>query len=176
MTQKGTNKIAVTTIALVAALVVIAMMTMTTAAYAQQARSIKFVGDELSLKLNARWDDRGLATSESITASGTVAGSGGTAVLTSPTNVFSICEDNDTGELSNTQNVQSTISSDPVTIKPGRQSFGITAEAITEPIGDGGCEEGQQTVRLNFVQFLEPVLTIQTKGGKTLTHTFPGVP
>jgi hypothetical protein len=96
--------------------------------------------------------------------------------LTSPTNVFSICEDNDTGELSNTQNVQSTISSDPVTIKPGRQSFEITTEAITEPIGDGGCEEGQQTVRLNFVQFLEPVLTIQTKGGKTLTHTFPGVP
>ncbi len=94
--------------------------------------------------------------------------------LTSDTNVFSICEDDETGELSNTQNVQSTISSDPVTIKPGRQSFEITTDPITEPIGDEGCEEGQTEI-LNFVQFIEPVLTIQTEGGNTVTHPFPSV-
>jgi hypothetical protein len=93
--------------------------------------------------------------------------------LTSDTNVFSICEDDQTGELSNIQNVQSTISSDPVTIKPGTQTFEITTDPpITEPIGDGGCEEGQTAI-LNFVQFIEPVLTIQTEGGNTVTHTFP---
>jgi hypothetical protein len=169
------NQIALVTAALVLVISMITMTTMTTAAYAQQAKSIKFV-DGPSLRLNAQWNDKGLATSESITSYGTVVGSGGTAVLTSTTNVFSICEDNETGELSNTQNVESTISSDPVTIKPGRQSFEITTQAITQPIGDGGCQEGQQTVRLNFVQFLEPVLTIQTKNGQTLTYTFPSVP
>ena len=138
--------------------------------------SIRFAG-EPSLTLNQPFDERGLATSASITASGTVmvTGSGGTMTLTSDTNVFSICEDDETGELSNTQNVQSTISSDPVTIKPGRQSFEITTDPITEPIGDGGCEEGQMEI-LNFVQFIEPVLTIQTEGGNTVTHTFPSVP
>jgi hypothetical protein len=143
---------------------------------AQQSLSIKFAG-EPSLTLNQPFDERGLATSSSITASGTVivTGSGGTMTLTSDTNVFSICEDDETGELSNTQNVQSTISSDPVTIKPGRQSFEITTDPITEPIGDGGCEEGQTEI-LNFVQFIEPVLTIQTEGGNTMTHTFPSVP
>ncbi|HWS20810.1 MAG TPA: hypothetical protein VN239_08970 [Nitrososphaera sp.] len=143
---------------------------------AQQSLSIKFAG-EPSLTLNQPFDERGLATSSSITASGTVivTGSGVTMTLTSDTNVFSICEDDETGELSNTQNVQSTISSDPVTIKPGRQSFEITTDPITEPIGDGGCEEGQTEI-LNFVQFIEPVLTIQTEGGNTMTHTFPSVP
>ena len=143
---------------------------------AQQSLSIKFAG-EPSLTLNQLFDERGLATSSSITASGTVivTGSGVTMTLTSDTNVFSICEDDETGELSNTQNVQSTISSDPVTIKPGRQSFEITTDPITEPIGDGGCEEGQTEI-LNFVQFIEPVLTIQTEGGNTMTHTFPSVP
>ena len=143
---------------------------------AQQSLSIKFAG-EPSLTLNQPFDERGLATSSSITASGTVmvTGSGGTMILTSDTNVFSICEDDETGELSNTQNVQSTISSDPVTIKPGRQSFEITTDPITEPIGDGGCEDGQTEI-LNFVQFIEPVLTIQTEGGNTMTHTFPSVP
>jgi hypothetical protein len=142
---------------------------------AQQSLSIKFAG-EPSLKLNQPLDDRGLATSSSITVSGIVivSGSGGTMTLTSDTNVFSICEDDETGELSNTQNVQSTISSDPVTIKPGRQSFEITTDPITEPIGDEGCEEGQTEI-LNFVQFIEPVLTIQTEGGNTVTHTFPSV-
>ena len=143
---------------------------------AQQSLSIKFAG-EPSLTLNQPFDERGLATSSSITASGTVivTGSGVTMTLTSDTNVFSICEDDETGELSNTQNVQSTISSDPVTIKPGRQSFEITTDPITESIGDGGCEEGQTEI-LNFVQFIEPVLTIQTEGGNTMTHTFPSVP
>jgi hypothetical protein len=142
---------------------------------AQQSLSIKFAG-EPSLTLNQPLDDRGLAASSSITVSGTVlvTGSGGTMTLTSDTNVFSICEDDETGELSNTQNVQSTISSDPVTIKPGRQSFEITTDPITEPIGDEGCEEGQTEI-LNFVQFIEPVLTIQTEGGNTVTHTFPSV-
>jgi hypothetical protein len=142
---------------------------------AQQSLSIKFAG-EPSLTLNQPLDDRGLAASSSITVSGTVlvTGSGGTMTLTSDTNVFSICEDDETGELSNTQNVQSTISSDPVTIKPGRQSFEITTDPITEPIGDEGCEEGQTEI-LNFVQFIEPVLTIQTEGGNTMTHTFPSV-
>jgi hypothetical protein len=142
---------------------------------AQQSLSIKFAG-EPSLTLDQPLDDRGLATSSSITVSGTVLvnGSGGTMTLTSDTNVFSICEDDETGELSNTQNVQSTISSDPVTIKPGRQSFEITTDPITEPIGDEGCEEGQTEI-LNFVQFIEPVLTIQTEGGNTVTHTFPSV-
>lgn len=142
---------------------------------AQQSLSIKFAG-EPSLTLNQPLDDRGLATSSSITVSGTVlvTGSGGTMTLTSDTNVFSICEDDETGELSNTQNVQSTISSDPVTIKPGRQSFEITTDPITEPIGDEVCEEGQTEI-LNFVQFIEPVLTIQTEGGNTVTHTFPSV-
>jgi hypothetical protein len=141
----------------------------------QQSLSIKFAG-EPSLTLNQPLDDRGLAASSSITVSGTVlvTGSGGTMTLTSDTNVFSICEDDETGELSNTQNVQSTISSDPVTIKPGRQSFEITTDPITEPIGDEGCEEGQTEI-LNFVQFIEPVLTIQTEGGNTMTHTFPSV-
>ena len=73
------------------------------------------------------------------------------------------------------QNFQSTISSDPVTIELGRQSFEITTDPITEPIGDGGCEEGQTAI-LNFVQFIEPVLTVQTKGGNIVTHTFPSVP
>jgi hypothetical protein len=142
---------------------------------AQQSLSIKFAS-EPSLTLNQPLDDRGLATSSSITVSGTVlvTGSGGTMTLTSDTNVFSICEDDETGELSNTQNVQSTISSDPVTIKPGRQSFEITTDPITEPIGDEGCEEGQTEI-LNFVQFIEPVLTIQTEGGNTVTHPFPSV-
>jgi hypothetical protein len=142
---------------------------------AQQSLSIKFAG-EPSLTLNQPLDDRGLAASSSITVSGTVlvTGSGGTMTLTSDTNVFSICEDDETGELFNTQNVQSTISSDPVTIKPGRQSFEITTDPITEPIGDEGCEEGQTEI-LNFVQFIEPVLTIQTEGGNTVTHTFPSV-
>jgi hypothetical protein len=142
----------------------------------QQSLSIRFA-DQPSLTLNQPFDDRGLATSASITASGTVmvTGSGGTMALTSDTNVFSICEDDETGELSNTQNVQSTISSEPVTIKPGRQSFEITTDPITEPIGDGGCEEGQTEI-LNFVQFIEPVLTIQTEGGNTVTHRFPSVP
>ncbi len=141
----------------------------------QQSLSIKFAG-EPSLTLNQPLDDRGLATSSSITVSGTVlvTGSRGTMTLTSDTNVFSICEDDETGELSNTQNVQSTISSDPVTIKPGRQSFEITTDPITEPIGDEGCEEGQTEI-LNFVQFIEPVLTIQTEGGNTVAHTFPSV-
>jgi hypothetical protein len=141
----------------------------------QQSLSIKFAG-EPSLTLNQPLDDRGLAASSSITVSGTVlvTGSGGTMTLTSDTNVFSICEDDETGELSNTQNVQSTISSDPVTIKPGRQSFEITTDPITEPIGDEGCEEGQTEI-LKFVQFIEPVLTIQTEGGNTVTHTFPSV-
>jgi hypothetical protein len=143
---------------------------------AQQSLSIKFAG-EPSLTLNQPFDERGLATSASITASGTVivTGSGGTMTLTSDTNVFSICEDDETGELSNTQNVQSTISSDPVTIKPGRQSFEITTDSITEPIGNGGCEEGQTEI-LNFVQFIEPILTIQTEGGNTVAHSFPSVP
>ncbi|MDQ3854312.1 MAG: hypothetical protein M3299_15960 [Thermoproteota archaeon] len=143
---------------------------------AQQSLSIRFAG-EPSLTLNQPFDERGLATSASITASGTVmvTGSGGTMTLTSDTNVFSICEDDKTGELSNTQNVQSTISSDPATIKPGRQSFEITTDPITEPIGDGGCEEGQTEI-LNFVQFIEPVLTIHTEGGNTVTYTFPSVP
>jgi hypothetical protein len=135
--------------------------------------SVRFA-EEPSLRLNQPLDERGSATSASITASGTVIASGGTMTLTSDTNVFSICEDDETGELSNTQNVQSTISSDPVTIEPGRQSFEITTDPITEPIGDGGCEEGQTAI-LNFVQFIEPVLTIQTKGGNTVTHTFPSV-
>ena len=80
---------------------------------AQQSLSIKFAG-EPSLTLNQPLDDRGLAASSSITVSGTVlvTGSGGTMTLTSDINVFSICEDDETGELSNTQNVQSTISSD----------------------------------------------------------------
>jgi hypothetical protein len=143
---------------------------------AQRSLSIRFAG-EPSLTLNQPFDERGLATSASITASGTVmvTGSEGTMTLTSDTNVFSICEDDETGELSNTQNVQSTISSDPVTIKPGRQSFEITTDPITEPIGDGECEEGQTEI-LNFVQFIEPVLTIQTEGGNTVTHTFSSVP
>ena len=142
---------------------------------AQQSLSIKFAR-EPSLTLNQPLDNRGLATSSSITVSGTVlvTGSGGTMTLTSDTNVFSICEDDETGELSNTQNVQSTISSDPVTIRSGRQSFEITTDPITEPIGDEGCEEGQTEI-LNFVQFIEPVLTIQTEGGNTVTHTFPSV-
>jgi hypothetical protein len=141
-----------------------------------QSLSIRFA-DQPFLTLNQPFDDRGLATFASITASGTinVTGSGGTMTLTSDTNVFSICEDDETGELSNTQNVQSTISSDPVTIKPGRQSFEITTDPITEPIGDGGCEEDQTEI-LNFVQFIEPVLTIQTEGGNTVTHAFPSVP
>lgn len=142
----------------------------------QQSLSIRFA-DQPSLTLNQPFDDRGLATSASITASGTiiVTGSGGTMALTSDTNVFSICEDDETGELSNTQNVQSSISSDPMTIEPGRQLFEITTDPITEPIGDGGCEEGQTAI-LNFVQFIEPVLTIQTEGGNTVTHRFPSVP
>jgi hypothetical protein len=142
---------------------------------AQQSLSIKFAG-EPSLTLNQPLDDRGLAAFSSITVSGTVlvTGSEGTMTLTSDTNVFSICEDDKTGELSNTQNVQSTISSDPLTIKSGRQSFEITTDPITEPIGDEGCEEGQTEI-LNFVQFIEPVLTIQTEGGNTVTHTFPSV-
>lgn len=141
-----------------------------------QSLSIRFA-DQPSLTLNQPFDDTGLATSASITASGTinVTGSGGTMTLTSDTNVFSICEDDETGELSNTQNVQSTISSDPVTIEPGTQSFEITTAPITEPIGDGECEEGQKAI-LNFVQFIEPVLTIQTEGGNTVTHAFPSVP
>ena len=128
-----------------------------------QLLSIRFA-DQPSLTLNQPFDDRGLATSASITASGTinVTGSGGTMTLTSDTNIFSICEDDETGELSNTQNVQSTVSSDPVTIEPGTQSFEITTDPITEPVGDGECEEGQKAI-LNFVQFMEPVLTIQTE-------------
>jgi hypothetical protein len=142
-----------------------------------QSLSIRFA-DQPSLTLNQPFDNRGLATSASITASGTtsVTGSGGTMTLTSDTNVFSICEDDETGELSNTQNIQSTVSSDPVTIEPGtQQPFEITTDPITEPIGDGGCEEGQKAI-LNFVQFIEPVLTIQTEGGNTVTHAFPSVP
>lgn len=141
-----------------------------------QSLSIRFA-DQPSLTLNQPFDNRGLATSASITASGTtsVTGSGGTMTLTSDTNVFSICEDDETGELSNTQNIQSTVSSDPVTIEPGTQPFKITTDPITEPIGDGGCEEGQKAI-LNFVQFIEPVLTIQTEGGNTVTHAFPSVP
>ncbi len=142
----------------------------------QQSLSIRFA-DQPSLTLNQPLDERGLATSASITASGTtnVAGSGGTITLTSDTNVFSICEDDETGELSNTQNVQSTVSSDPMTIEPGTQPFEITTDPITEPIGDGGCEEGQDAI-LNSVQFIEPVLTIQTEGGNTVTHAFPSIP
>jgi hypothetical protein len=141
-----------------------------------QSLSIRFA-DQPFLTLNQPFDDRGLATFASITASGTinVTGSGGTMTLTSDTNVFSICEDDETGELSNTQNVQSAVSSDPVTIEPGTQSFEITTDPITEPIGDGECEEGQKAI-LNFVQFMEPVLTIQTEGGNTVTHAFPSVP
>jgi hypothetical protein len=141
-----------------------------------QSLSIRFA-DQPSLTLNQPLDERGLATYASITASGTinVAGSGGTMTLTSDTNVFSICEDDETGELSNTQNVQSTVSSDPVTIEPGTQPFEITTDPITEPIGDEGCEEGQKAI-LNFVQFIEPVLAIQTEGGNTVTHAFPSVP
>ena len=142
----------------------------------KQSLSIRFA-DQPSLTLNQSLDERGLATSASITASGTinVSGSGGTMILTSDTNVFSICEDDETGELSNTQNVQSTVSSDSMTIKPGAQPFEITTDPITEPIGDGGCEEGQDAI-LNTVQFIEPVLTIQTEGGNTVTHTFPSIP
>ncbi|MDQ3852337.1 MAG: hypothetical protein M3299_05835 [Thermoproteota archaeon] len=144
----------------------------------QQSLSIRFA-DQPSLTLNQPFDDRGLATYASITASGTIdlAGSGGTMTLTSDTNVFSICEDDETGELSNMQNVQSTVGSDPVIIEPGTQSFEITTHPITEPVvGDGGvCEEGQTAI-LNFVQFIEPVLTIQTEGGNTVTHAFPSVP
>ncbi|MDQ3718393.1 MAG: hypothetical protein M3311_04480 [Thermoproteota archaeon] len=142
---------------------------------AQQSLSIRFVG-EPSLMLNQPLDQRGLAISASITASGTVivTGSGGTMTLTSDINVFSICEDDETNELSNTQNVQSTISSEPVTIKPGKQSFEITTDPITEPIGDEECEEGQTAI-LNFVQFMDPVLTIETEGGNTVTHTFPSI-
>jgi hypothetical protein len=142
----------------------------------QQSLSIRF-SDQPSLTLNHPLDERGLATSASITASGTinVSGSGGTMTLTSDTNVFSICEDDETGELSNTQNVQSTVSSDRMTIEPGAQPFEITTDPITEPIGDGGCEEGQDAI-LNFVQFTEPVLTIQTEGGNTVTHAFPSIP
>ncbi|HJU95939.1 MAG TPA: hypothetical protein VJ643_07890 [Nitrososphaera sp.] len=142
----------------------------------KQSLSIRFA-DQPSLTLNQPLDERGLATSASITASGTinVSGSGGTMILTSDTNVFSICEDDETGELSNTQNVQSTVSSDSMTIKPGAQPFEITTDPITEPIGDGGCEEGQDAI-LNTVQFIEPVLTIQTEGGNTVTHTFPSIP
>jgi hypothetical protein len=141
-----------------------------------QSLSIRFA-DQPFLTLNQPFDDRGLATFASITASGTinVTGSGGTMTLTSDTNVFSICEDDETGELSNTQNVQSAVSSDPVTIEPGTQSFEITTDPITEPVGDGECEEGQTAI-LNFVQFIEPVLTIQTEGGNTVTHAFPSVP
>ncbi len=141
-----------------------------------QSLSIRFA-DQPSLILNQPFDDTGLATSASITASGTinVTGSGGTMTLTSDTNVFSICEDDETRELSNTQNVQSAVSSEPVTIEPGTQSFEITTDPITEPIGDGECEEGQKAI-LNFVQFIEPVLTIQTEGGNTVTHAFPSVP
>ena len=139
---------------------------------AQQTQSIKFAS-EPSLKLNEPFDDRGLATSASVTASGTVTGSGGTAVLTSNVNVLAICEDDETGELSNTQSFQSTVSSEPITIESGRQSFELTTETITEPVEDVECEEGQTAI-LNFVQFIEPVLTIQT-GGNTLTHTFPSI-
>lgn len=141
-----------------------------------QSLSIRFA-DQPFLTLNQPFDDRGLATFASITASGTinVTGSGGTMTLTSDTNVFSICEDDETRELSNTQNVQSAVSSDPVTIEPGTQSFEITTDPITEPVGDGECEEGQTAI-LNFVQFIEPVLTIQTEGGNTVTHAFPSVP
>lgn len=138
----------------------------------QQTQSIKFAG-EPSLKLNEPFDDRGLTTSASITASGTVTGSGGTAVLTSNVSVLAICEDDETGELSNPQSFQSTVSSDPITIEPGRQSFELTTETITEPVGDVECEEGQTAI-LNSVQFIEPVLTIQT-GGNTLTQPFPGI-
>ncbi len=142
----------------------------------RQSLSIRFA-DQPSLTLNQPLDERGLATSASITASGTinVSGSGGTMTLTSDTNVFSICEDDETGELSSTQNVQSTVSSDRMTIEPGAQPFEITTDPITEPIGDGGCEEGQDAI-LNFVQFIEPMLTIQTEGGNTVTHAFPSIP
>ncbi len=142
----------------------------------QQSLSIRFA-DQPSLTLNHPLDERGLATSASITASGTinVSGSGGTMTLTSDTNVFSICEDDETGELSSTQNVQSTVSSDRMTIEPGAQPFEITTDPITEPIGDGGCEEDQKAI-LNFVQFIEPMLTIQTEGGNTVTHAFPSIP
>lgn len=138
----------------------------------QQTQSIKFAG-EPSLKLNEPFDDRGLTTSASITASGTVTGSGGTAVLTSNVSILAICEDDETGELSNPQSFQSTVSSEPITIEPGRQSFELTTETITEPVGDVECEEGQTAI-LNSVQFIEPVLTIQT-GGNTLTQPFPSI-
>jgi hypothetical protein len=61
-----------------------------------------------------------------------------------------------------------------VTIKPGKQSFEITTDPITEPIGDEECEV-DQTAILNFVQFMDPVLTIEIEGGNTVTHRFPSV-
>jgi hypothetical protein len=77
-----------------------------------QSLSIRFA-DQPSLTLNQPFDDTGLATSASITASGTinVTGSGGTMTLTSDTNVFSICEDDETGELSNTNQAHNRLKS-----------------------------------------------------------------
>jgi hypothetical protein len=91
--------------------------------------------------------------------------------LTANTNVLTACIDDATGEHVFTGNVQSTISSEPVTIEAGKnRPFEISTIPITEPVpgSESQCPDPEnQGVILNFVQYLDIVLTITAKNGRS---------
>jgi hypothetical protein len=81
-----------------------------------------------------------------------------------------MCIDDATGNFVYTDWIRATITSEPVTIKAGKQqSFEISTIPITEPVpgSESGCPDpATQTAVLSFVQYLDIVLTITAKNGR----------